>query len=133
MNKSRQTTRPIDGEKLKELILSKGNLTSVSEDIGYSSQAILTAIKNNAISLPMATLLEQTFNIKYEAYKPEEKKEEPVIEKPKPETEVISKDEAQLKTIITQLSALNNALTTIYRKLEDIDSDLKVWEVADGD
>ena len=133
MNKSRQTTRPIDGEKLKELVLSKGNLTDVSEDIGYSRQAILAAIRNNKITLPMATLLEQTFGIKYEAYKPEEKKEEPVKEKPKPETEVISKDEAQLKTIITQLSALNNGLTAIFKKLEEIDADLKVWEVTDGD
>lgn len=120
---------PINGEKLRELVLNKGHLTVISEELGYSRTALGIAIKSNKISKPMISLLDSMCGIKYEDYKPEEpKKEEPVIEKPTTETEVISKDEAQLKTIISQLGALNNSLVAILTKLNEIDADIKVWE-----
>ena len=116
---SRAKTRPIDGQKLKSLILDRGYITHISADIGYSPSRIHQAINDNRISMQMATILEAKFGIKYEDYKPEEK--EPVQEdEPIIETTVVSKDEALLKTIITQLSALNNGLTAIYKKLEEL-------------
>lgn len=116
------STMPINGEKLRELVLNRGHISVISEELGYSRTALGIAIKNNKISKPMISLLDSMYGIKYEDYKPEEpKKEEPVPEeKPTTETEVISKDEALLKTIISQLGALNNSLAAIYQKLEEI-------------
>ena len=125
---SRAKTLPINSDKLKELVLNHGTVSSVSEEAGFATSSLSSTFSRGAISVQMAKLLDVTFGIKYESYKPEEKKEEPIEEKPNAETEVISKDEALLKTIISQLSALNNGLNAIYKKLEQIDADVKVWE-----
>lgn len=116
------STMPINGEKLRELVLNRGHISVISEELGYSRTALGIAIKNNKISKPMISLLDSMYGIKYEDYKPEEpKKEEPVLEdRPTTETEVVSRDEALLKNIVAQLGALNNSLTAIYQKLEEI-------------
>ena len=111
-------TKPIDGAKLKELVLNRGHITHISADMGYSHTALGLAIKSNKISEPMAVMLDKMFGIKYEAYKPKE--EEPIQDEPKSETTVVSKDEALLKVIIAQLMAINNELGAIYKKIEEI-------------
>ena len=121
---SRAKSLPIDGEKLRQLIHSKGHyLIDISEEMGYGISTLSQVIRRGKITNAMAYMLDSMYGIKYQEYAPT--KEEPIEEKPKPETEVISKDEAQLKTIIAQLSALNNGLTAIYQKLEEINGNQK--------
>lgn len=117
---SKAKSMPIDGGKLRGIIQSKGYYAmDMSLEMGYGISTLSQAIRRGNITYAMAYMLESKYGIKYEDYKPEEKKE-PATEKPTTETEVISKDEALLKTIISQLGALNNSLTAIYQKLEEI-------------
>ena len=110
---------PIDGGKLKGVIQSRGYYAmDMSLEMGYGISTLSQAIRRGNITYAMAYMLESKYGIKYEDYAP--KKEEPVIEKPTTETAVISKDEALLKNIVAQLGALNNSLTAIYQKLEEI-------------
>lgn len=118
----RDKTRPINGWKLKHLLSYKGTQTEIAEELGFCQATISKAICRERISYALAGLLEERYGIKFEQYSNEEapKKEEPVIEVPTIETKVISKDEALLNTIIAQLGSLNNSLTAIYQKLEEI-------------
>ena len=124
---SRTKTMPIDGGKLRGLIHNKGfYMMDMSLEMGYGISTLSQAIRRGNITNAMAYMLDNKYGIKYEDYAP--KKEEPVIEKPATETEVISKGEALLKTIVAQLGALNNSLVAILTKLNEIDADIKVWE-----
>ena len=116
---SKAKSTPIDSDKLRGIIHSRGYYAmDMSLEMGYGISTLSQTIRRGNITNAMAYMLESKYGIKYEDYAP--KKEEPVIEKPTTETEVISKDEALLKTIISQLGALNNSLTAIYQKLEEI-------------
>ena len=109
----------VDPYKLKEKILDHGRITHVAEDLGYSPSYFTRAFRMGELPEATALMLDKVYGIKYEDYKPEEK--EPVQEdEPIIETTVVSKDEALLKVIISQLSALNNGLTAIYKKLEEL-------------
>lgn len=124
------STMPINGEKLRELVLSKGYISVISEELGYSNTALGIAIKKNRITKPMISLLDSMYGIKYEDYKPEEPKPEPIPEECKPmsETSVTDKTEQQLKTVIAQLGMLNNNITALGNLLRQIDKGIKVWE-----
>ena len=111
---------PIDGDKLRELIFSKGYITDISEELGYGKTYLTQVCKGRKITQTAALLLDKLYGIKYEDYKPEVKIEKPVQETmPISETVIVNKTELQLKTIISQLAELNNGLTAIYQKLED--------------
>lgn len=117
---SRTKTLPIDGWRLRRKILDHGYITTISEELGYSGGSLTWAIRNNRISVPMAELLDAKFGIKYEMYKPLEI--EPA-NRPQLETKIVKRvpqpgqNEAQLNTIISQLSEICNELTAIYNKL----------------
>lgn len=121
-------TLPIDGEKLKRAILSKGYITEISEELGYEKAYLSQTCKYGRITQSAALLLEKMYGIKYEDYKPEEKKEDPIEEPRHLETEVVTKTESALKTIISQLAVLNNNILAMNSLLERIDKDIKVWE-----
>ena len=116
---------PINGKKLRELVLNKGYISDISEELGYSSTALGSAIKNNKITKPMMSLLDSMYGIKYKDYKPEEPKPEEC--KPVAETSVTDKTEQQLKTIISQLGLLNNNIIALSSLLRQIDKDIKEW------
>jgi hypothetical protein len=110
---------PINGEKLRELVLNKGYLSVISEELGYSNTALGVAIKKNKITKPMISLLDSMYGIKYEDYKPEEPKPEPKEEpKPVPETVITDKYEQYLKAILFQLANVNNNLVALAKALE---------------
>ena len=134
--KRKQTSNPIDPYKLKNLCLDKGLITDLSIEMGYSKDALSSAINARRVSNQMLILLEKIHGIKYEDYKPEEPKPEPKPdpqkeEPPAPETTATTKTEAQLKTIIIQLGALNNNVMAVAELLRKIDTDIKVWECDD--
>ena len=118
MKKRTVNVLPIDRDKLRELIFSKGNITDISEELGYSRTYLTQACRGRQITQTAALLLDNLYGIKYEDYKPEEKIEKPAQETmPISETVIVTKTELQLKTIISQLAELNNGLTAIYQKL----------------
>ena len=113
---SKAKSMPIDGGKLRGIIQSRGRYAmDMSLEMGYGISTLSQAIRRGNVTYAMAYMLESKYGIKYEDYK----KEEPVIEKPTTETEVISKDEALLKTIISQLAEINNNLKAINSQLEN--------------
>ena len=129
MKKRTVKALPIDGEKLKSAILSKGYITEISEELGCEKAYLSQTCKYGRITQSAALLLDKLYGIKYEDYKPEEKKEKPVQETmPISETVIVTKTELQLKTIIAQLGELNNNILATNSLLERIDKDIKVWE-----
>ena len=125
-------TLPIDGEKLKRILMTKGHITALSEDMGKGPAYLSRACFDGKLTESSALLLERLWNIKYDDYKPEEEKEEePVIETKASETEIVTKYEALLKTIISQLSAINNHLVGIYKKLDEMPT--SIWETVNED
>ena len=115
---SKAKSMPIDRDKLRGIIQSRGRYAmDMSLEMGYGISTFSQAIRRGNVTNAMAYMLESKYGIKYEDYAP--KKEEPVIEKPTTETEVISKDEALLKTIISQLAEINNNLKAINSQMEN--------------
>lgn len=127
MKKREIKTLPINGEKLRELIASRGYITEMSKEMGYEQSYLTQVCKNGKITQPAMILLERLWNIKYEDYKAEEKKD-PIEEPRHLETEVVTKTESALKTIIAQLGVLNNNILAMNSLLERINKDIKVWE-----
>ena len=126
---------PIDGMKMKRFILSKGYISDVAIDLGYSQSALSHALNSGMISRPLMTALELKYGIKYSDYKPRPE-QEPQADEPVPvavatcpekpsETKVVSKDDATVRTLLSMIAALNNNLTAIHQALEIIDSDIK--------
>ena len=122
----KSTAMPIDGEKLKELVLSKGNISRVSEELGYSGSAIGMAIRKGKISTSMAKALELGYNIPYEKYKPEEPKPEP---KPEPvkETMFTTRSEQCLITLVTMVGETRNNMIALNEKLDKL---MELWGEA---
>ena len=64
----------IDGEKLVEIIKSKGLTGSeVSRYLGYSEGYVSKAKRRNQVSQMFVNLLEHDYDISYDEYKPAEK------------------------------------------------------------
>ena len=120
---SRATTYPIDSEKLKKLVLSKGNISRISEELGYSGGALGMAICKGKISTSMAKALELAYNIPYEKYKPEEPKPEP---KPEPvkETAFTNRSEQCLITLVTMVGEMRNNMIVLNEKLDKL---IELW------
>ena len=120
----KSTAMPIDGEKLKKLVLSKGNLSRISEVLGYSCSAISVAISNGKISTSMAKALELGYNIPYEKYKPEEPKPEPKPEEPVKETAFTNRSEQCLITLVTMVGEMRNNMIALNAKLNRL---IEMW------
>ena len=116
---SRATTYPIDSEKLKKLVLSKGNISRISEELGYSGSALGMAICKGKISTSMAKALELGYNIPYEKYKPEEPKPEPVKE-----TAFTNRSEQCLITLVTMVGEMRNNMIVLNEKLDKL---IELW------
>lgn len=119
--KRKQTSKPIDSYKLKNLCLDKGYLTALSEEMGYGGSSLSRTISSGRISNQMAMLLEKVYGIKYEDYKPEEK---PATELVGTVTEESKADATQtplntatieslLRTMSSQISHLNNNILAL--------------------
>lgn len=119
----KSTAMPIEGEKLKELVLSKGNISRISEVLGYSRSALCVAITKNKITPSMAKALELGYNIPYEKYKPEEPKPEP---KPEPvkETMFTNRSEQCLITLVTMVGEMRNNMIVLNEKLDKL---IELW------
>ena len=97
---------PIDGQKLKRLILEKGYIVDISESLGYSKSALSASIIQNKISVRLATVLEEMYHIRRSQYEITE----PQDEKPGKESQNI---EVLLQTIISQLAEISNSLKVV--------------------
>ena len=119
----KSTAMPIDGEKLKKLVLSKGNISRVSEELRYSGSALGIAIRKGKISTSMAKALELGYNIPYEKYKPEEPKPEP---KPEPvkETAFTNRSEQCLITLVNMVGEMRNNMIVLNTKLNRL---IEMW------
>ena len=117
--KRKQTTKPIDSDKLKNLCLGKGHITVLSSEMGYSKDALSYAVSTGKISNQMALLLDKIHGIKYEDYKPEEPKPEPKEELKADPTQA-GTVESQLRTISSQISHLNNNILALIELQKQI-------------
>lgn len=122
---------PVDANKLRNL-LDQTHIPyrQMSESMGYSHNQLSNVISTGSVSKPVAKLLETLYGIKYEQY--ELKKAEPKLDV-QPEIVATTKTEQQLKTIIAQLSLLNNNLIGAAELLRKIDKDIKIVGCDSGD
>lgn len=120
----KKTMMPINGKKLRELVLSKGHITVISEELGYSRTALGIACKSNKISPVMARALELGCNIPYEKYKPEEPKPEPKPEEPVKETAFTNRSEQCLITLVAMVGEMRNNMIVLNEKLDKL---IELW------
>lgn len=113
----------IDGAKLKEKLESRGHLSVLSEEMGYSRSYLGVTCKNNKITPYGATLIEKMFGIKFEEYKYEEPQPEPEP-KPEPETKIVTKDECFMKSVLSMLAEICNNQRIMNSKLDEL---IRLW------
>ena len=120
----KKTMMPIDGKKLRELVLSKGHMTVISEELGYSRGALGLVIYKGEISTSMAKALELGYNIPYSKYKPEEPKPEPKHDEPIKETMFTNRSEQCLVTLVNMVGEMRNNMIALNAKLNKL---IEMW------
>lgn len=82
---SKAPTKPINGDKLRELLLAKHpSLGQASRDFGYGNNFFSNILARGSITNATATLIELKLGIPYESYKAEEKPQTPAVEPVQP-------------------------------------------------
>lgn len=113
---NRKTSKPVDPAKLRPLLESKGKLADISRALGYGSNQMTNILSQATITEPARKLLELTYGIKYEDYKPTAKEKAP------------SKKEQLLEALVEQMATINNNQLKIYELLQTISDDIQVWK-----
>lgn len=118
---SRARTYPIDGNKLKNLILTTGiTLAEASEQLGYSKDYIANCVRQNMMTRQAISLIGLMLNIPEELYVP--KKAEP---------ETIP--EGIAFTTEDYLAKIMRLLEEILQKMEEKENEQKTWNLPFGD
>lgn len=82
---SKAPTKPIDGDKLRELLLAKHpSLNQASRDFGYGNNFFSNILARGSITNATATLIELKLGIPYESYKAVEEPQTPAVEPVQP-------------------------------------------------
>lgn len=118
---SRARTYPIDGNKLKNLILTTGiTLAEASEQLGYSKDYIANCVRQNMMTRQAISLIGLMLNIPEELYVPKEAEPETI-------------PEGIAFTTEDYLAKIMRLLEEILQKMEEKENEQKTWNLPFGD